>query len=227
MVDDFDGDGDKDIVIGNLGENAQFRASEKEPATLHYKDFDGNGTGDLVFSYYIGGVSYPAASRDDLTEQLPALKKKFLEYHTYATATLDDLFTPQEMEGAGVLKAELLSTVYLENTGSGFQQKSLPAEAQYAPVHAMAVVDANGDGKKDLVLGGNNSWTRIKFGRYTANHGTLLLGDGKGNFSYAPQWKSGLNIRGNVRSMVTVSANNKTQLLFGVNDAAVKTVRIN
>jgi enediyne biosynthesis protein E4 len=226
MAEDLDGDGDKDLVIGNLGENAQFRASEKEPLTLHYKDFDNNGTGDLVFCYYIGGVSYPAASRDDLTDQLPALKKKFLEYHTYATATLNDLFTAQELKDAGVLKAELLSTVYLENTGSGFKRKALPAEAQYAPVYAMTTVDANGDGKKDLVLAGNNTWTRIKFGRYTANHGMLLLNDGKGAFAYTPQWKSGLNIRGNVRSLVAVSAGNKTGLVFGINDAAARTVSL-
>ncbi|HZG24190.1 MAG TPA: VCBS repeat-containing protein, partial [Chitinophagaceae bacterium] len=68
---DFDGDGDQDLVIGNLGLNAQFKAAENEPACIYYKDFDGNGTIDPVFCYYIQGVSYPAFSRDDLTEQLP------------------------------------------------------------------------------------------------------------------------------------------------------------
>ena len=51
--------------------------------TLYYKDFDGNGSIDPLLCYYIGGVSYPAASRDDVTDQLPVLKKKkFLEYKT-------------------------------------------------------------------------------------------------------------------------------------------------
>lgn len=227
LADDFDGDGDQDLVIGNLGWNAQFHASEKEPISLYYKDFDGNGSIDPVFCYYIDGVSYPAASRDDLMDQLPSLKKKFLAYNTYATATIKDVFTPEQLRGAGVLEAQMLSTIYLENNGSkGFTIKKLPTEAQYAPVYAMASLDVNRDGIKDLVLAGNNSWTRIKFGRYDANHGLLLLGDGKGHFTYTPQWKSGLNIRAEVRSLEVVSSANATQLIFGINNGMAKSVKL-
>ena len=72
--------------------------------TLYYKDFDGNGSIDPLLCYYIGGVS-PAASRDDVTDQLPVLKKKFLEYKTYANATINDMFTPDQLKDASVLKA--------------------------------------------------------------------------------------------------------------------------
>ena len=61
-----------------------------------------------------------------------------------------------------MLKAELLKTVYLQNNGAeGFEMKTLPDEAQYAPVHAIAVLDVNSDGNKDLVLAGNEISTRI------------------------------------------------------------------
>jgi len=40
---------------------------------LYYKDFDGNGS--MIPSYYINGVSHPAASKDDLTDQLPGLNE--------------------------------------------------------------------------------------------------------------------------------------------------------
>lgn len=199
---DMDGDGDTDLIVGNCGLNTQFHVNEKEPMTIHYKDFDNNGSVDPVLCYYINGVSYPAASRDDITEQLPGLKKKFLQYKDYANATLHDLFTENELKDAGTLKAETMQTVYLENADSkGFVLHKLPVQAQYAPVYAIAATDANKDGKKDILLAGNNTWTRIKFGRYSANHGVLMLGDGKGNFSYVPQSESGLNIRENVRSM--------------------------
>jgi len=227
FAEDFDGDGDKDLIIGNLGLNAQFKASEKEPICIYYKDFDGNGSIDPVFCYFIDGVSYPAASRDDLMDQLPVLKKKFLEYHTYSTATINDIFTKEQLKDANVIKAEMLETVYLENTGNGFKLRPLPIEVQYAPIYAITSIDANRDGKKDLVLAGNNSWTRIRFGQFTANHGILLTGDGKGNFKYVPQSKSGLNIRGNVRSVETISSKGAgDQLILGINNSAVKTVKL-
>lgn len=227
FAEDFDSDGDKDLIVGNLGLNNQFKASAKEPASIYYKDFDGNGSIDPIFCYYIDGVSYPAASRDDLMDQLPNWNKKFLEYHSYANATIDDLFKPEQLKDANILKAELLSTVYLENNGaSGFNIKSLPNEVQYAPIYAITSIDANGDGKKDLILAGNNSWTRIKFGHFTANHGILLLGDGEGNFKYVPQSQSGLNIRGNVRSLEAISSGTQDQLIFGINNAAAKTIKL-
>ncbi len=213
---DLDGDGQPDLVLGNQGLNNQFQASQQEPLTLYYKDFDNNGSIDPVFCYYINGVSYPAASRDDLTTQLPGLKKKFLEYHDYADATIHDLFDAEQLKDAGPLQANLLNTVWLQNKGeAGFVLHQLPQEAQYGPVYAIVAVDVNKDGHKDLVLGGGNAWTRIRFGRYRAGHGVLLLNDGKGNFTYVPQAASGLSARGDVRSAVEVG---KNTLVFGVND---------
>jgi hypothetical protein len=227
-ADDFDGDGDKDLVIGNVGLNTQFHSDEKKPLQLYYKDFDGNGSIDPVFCYYINGVAYPANSRDDLADQLPVVKKKFLEYHQYATATINDVFTPDQLKDAKVLNVVEQSTVYLQNEGEhGFARKTLPTQAQYAPVYAATSIDVNNDGKKDLLLAGNNSWTRIKFGRYSANHGILLLGDGKGNFSYVPQMNSGLNVRGDVRSMLQIKAGSGVSVFFGMNNAPMISYRVN
>ena len=216
---DMDADGDLDLVIGNCGTNTQFKVSEKEPMTVHYKDFTENETIVPVISYFIQGVSYPAASRDDMVEPMPFLKKNFIEYKTYSTATLTDLFTSEQLEDAKILKAETMKTVYLENQGAkGFVQHELPLEAQYAPVHGIVMEDFNKDGKKDMLMAGGNTWTRIKFGRYAANHGVLLLGDGKNNFKYVPQTQSGLNLKGNIRSLKTINAGKSQKIIAGVND---------
>ena len=225
---DMDADGDMDIVIGNCGLNTQFHVNEKEPMSIYYKDFDNNGSIDPILCYYIGGVSYPAASRDDLTDQLPGLKKKFLEYKQYAVATINDMFSPDQLKDAGILKAETMETVYLENLGAkGFSQHPLPIQAQYAPVHGIVLEDMNNDGKKDMLLAGNNTWTRIKFGRYTANHGVLLLADGRGGFTYIPQTKSGLTIRGNVRSLKPIRTGKAQKIIAGINDGNIVMLSIN
>lgn len=223
---DLDGDNDIDIVLGNCGTNTQFKVIPQEPMTLTYKDFDGNGSLDPVLCYFIKGVSYPAASRDDLTDQLPLLKKKYLEYKEYADATLEQIFTKEQLQDAITLKAETMQSGYLENKGAeGFVWHAFPGEAQVSPVHGIVIDDFNGDGKKDLLLGGNNTWSRIKFGRYTANHGIVLLGDGKGEFAYLPQWQSGLQLRGNLRTLVTVPVQGRSMVLAGFNDAPTQLLK--
>ena len=104
----------------------------------------------------------------------------------------------------------------MQNKGdAGFTPHILPLEAQYGPTYAIAVADINGDGKPDLILAGSNEWTRIRFGRYHANHGTLLLNDGKGNFRYVRQDQSGLHLRNDTRDVLDLG--NK-KLIFGIND---------
>ena len=188
--------------------------------TVYYKDFDGNGSVDPVVCYYIDSLSHPVYSRDDLTEQLPALKKKFIEYKKYAVATINDVFLPEQLKDAGLLKAEIMETVYLENDGDkGFVLHHLPLPAQYSPVYGIIAADVNGDGNKDILLAGNNSWTRIKFGRYQSNHGVVLPGDGKGHFSYLSQPESGLSIRGNVRTLQQIMAGKTPSIIVGINDS--------
>ncbi|HNL40136.1 MAG TPA: VCBS repeat-containing protein, partial [Saprospiraceae bacterium] len=94
---DLDGDGDTDLVGGNLGLNSQLRASDQEPATLVYKDFDGNGSIDPILCFYNQGKSYPFLTRDELLEQITAMRPRFRSYEQYASATLSDIFTAEEL----------------------------------------------------------------------------------------------------------------------------------
>lgn len=218
LAEDFDNDGDLDLVIGNHGLNSQIKATEKQPAEITFKDFDDNGTMDPIMSYYLNGKSYPFPSRDDLLEHLPMLKAKFTNYKSYADAQISDLFSAQQLEGSTTLKAQNLQTIYLENKGKSFIMKALPIQAQFSPVYTLTTADVNADGKKDIILGGNLSTTRIKFGKYDASTGTVLLGNGKGNFQNVPSSRIGLNLKGDVRSMVVVGK----QLIVGVNNEKVR-----
>ena len=219
---DFDKDGDMDLVIGNYGLNSPLKADEKHPMQLYYMDVDGNGSVDPVMTQYEGNKSVPLLFRDDLIGQVPMMKKKFNDYGLYAKATINEILTPGQLASSPVLKTNAFTTVYLENIGKTFVKRELPVEAQYSPVYAIAVSDLNNDGNSDLVMAGNNSMNRIYFGRQDANHGIVLLGDGKGNFRYLSQEKSGLNVSGDVRSILS----DADGLLFGINNAPVKRYRI-
>ncbi|MEJ7682955.1 MAG: FG-GAP-like repeat-containing protein [Segetibacter sp.] len=77
LADDFDNDGDTDIVIGNLGTNTQFKASAKEPLTITYSDFYGNGVINPILCYYNRGTSFPYLSKDEMADQIPLIQKNF------------------------------------------------------------------------------------------------------------------------------------------------------
>ncbi|MEJ1238136.1 VCBS repeat-containing protein [Chryseolinea sp. T2] len=218
---DFDGDGDIDLVAGNTGANNLYNASAKTPVTLVYKDFNNDGQIDPFMNYYIGNKSWPYASRDEALGQVSALRQKFPDYTGYSNATLQEIFTPEQLSGSNQLSAMELRTLYLENTGSKFEVRSLPIEAQFAPVYATAALDADEDGDLDLILAGNESNTRVRIGRSDANYGVLLRNDGKGNFTYVHQRESGFHVRGDVRDIATPKGAGKQQVIFGVTDGKV------
>jgi enediyne biosynthesis protein E4 len=220
--DDLDGDGDVDFIVGNYGLNNQFNVSSSHPATLVYKDFNQDGQVDPFFCYYIGEQSYPYASRDEALGQVNTLRVRFPDYTTYSNATLEKIFTGPELDNATTLKADNLKTLMLENKGGKFEVKELPVEAQFAPVHAVALVDVDSDGDKDVILGGNETMVRVRIGRSDANEGILLLNDGNGNFTYVEQSRSGLNLRGDVRDIEAISSNGKTVLIVGETAMPIK-----
>ncbi|MBL0742830.1 VCBS repeat-containing protein [Chryseolinea lacunae] len=216
LAEDFDGDGRKDLVIGNFGMNNLFKATPARPVKLYAADFDNNGSVDPLMTYFIGSAAYPMPTRDELTDQLPSFKKRFPDYATYTTATVETILNPAELGKARVFEASTFETLYLKNTGNGFIPHALPIQIQFAPVMALAAVDVNGDGKPDLVTGGNLTATRSRFGKATASFGDVFLNDGKGGFSHLDPKTSGLILRGDVRNIVVLENGN---LLFGINNA--------
>ncbi len=221
-AEDLDNDGDLDVVAGNFGLNCQMKPSEREPVTVVYRDFDENEAVDPFVCYYIGGKSYPLVSRDEALNQVFALRRKFTTYQSYAEASLPDLFTPDQLQAATTLSATTFASAVLENKGDGtFSRHELPVEAQFAPVYAMGLVDFDRDGLKDLVLGGNQSYTRIKLAKMDANHGMVFRNAGRCTFTYVPQWQSGLRVKGDVRDIAVIRKGAGTVLLFSRNNDTV------
>ncbi len=221
---DFDGDGDTDYVIGNIGLNSQIKVSAAEPATIYAKDFDNNGTIDAIMCYYIQGISYPFYSRDDLLEQLPFIAKKFPTYESYSKLKITDIFSAEELKDALQLKATYFESCYLENLGNAhFRLIPLPREAQFSPIYSILTGDFNKDGNTDMILAGNFFGTRIKFGEYDGNKGLLLTGDGKGGFTVLNDLESGFHINGEVRDIKDVRlATGNNILVFAINNDSAR-----
>jgi len=186
---------------------------------MYYKDFDNNGSVDPVFCFYIQGKSYPYITRDELLDQMSSMRTRFTDYKSYADATINQVFTEEEMKDAKHMIANCLRTVYFESgAGIKFHEKDLPLQAQYSPIFTITDLDYDKDGKSDLLLCGNINHARLRFGKSDANYGVLMKGDGKGNFEYISQQQSGFHIRGDVRSVIHLN----NILLFGINQEPLK-----
>ena len=212
---DFNKDGKIDFVVGNHGLNSRFKASPVKPVSMIINDFDKNGTAEQVISVYNGDKSYPIVLRHDLVKQLPELKKKYLKYESYKEQTVEDIFTPEQIDKSVRLYAYTLETSLLLNNGDGtFEVKPLPIEAQMSPVFGLLTGDFDQDGKEDILLGGNFYHVKPEVGRYDASHGLYLKGDGKGNFESISVQKSGFYVNGQVRDMELITATDGTEIIL-------------
>lgn len=220
---DFDHDGDLDLIAGNHGLNSQFKASGTEMLELTYADFDKNGSVDPVLTGFIQHKSYPFAGRDEMLDQVYALRKKFTSYAAYANAQLTTLFPQKDLQYAKHLRVNELKTIFIENKDGRFVNHELPNEAQFAPVRAIEVFDFDDDGNLDFILAGNEHAIRIRLGAIDANYGQLFLGNGKNGFRYIPQKNSGLAFTGDVKSLRVVNVNGRQYLLAGINNEKVAT----
>ncbi len=199
---DFDNDGDTDYIIGNIGSNNKFHPSKSKPLYLNANDFDDSGSIDIVLNKIYNGKRVPTRGKECSTEQMPFISKKFDSYEKFASASLDEIYTPEKLNDGINLSANIFESVLLENTGSTFEVKPLPPLAQMAPINGSVVLDVNKDGNLDIVVGGNKFNTEVETQRYDSGSGCILIGDGNGGFT--SKWQSkdtGLNLNKDVRDI--------------------------
>jgi hypothetical protein len=223
IVADINQDGYPDLVGGNHGLNSRFKASVQKPVRMYVSDFDGSGMIKHVVSCYNGDSAYPMALRHDLVGVLPYLKKKYLKYESYKGQQAEDIFTAAQLDKAVKLEAyEFCSCVFINNRRGGFVRKPLPTAVQLSPMYGIAVADVDGDGKTDLLMGGNFYQSKPEAGIYDASYGVLLKGDGTGRFTAVPAQQSSIQIKGAVRDIITLKAGKKKLMLYACNDSEVK-----
>jgi len=107
--------------------------------------------------------------------------------------------------------------------GNGkFEIKPLPTAAQFSSVLGSQIQDFDDDGQLDVLLVGNNYGTELTIGKLDASFGTLLKGNGKGNFSVVPMDQSGLDLKCEPRSLAAIQKGNKLSYLMTNYDGPIK-----
>jgi hypothetical protein len=221
VIADIDADGYPDIVAGNHGLNSRFKCSENKPVSMYISDFDENGSVEQVITCYNGDKAYPMSLRHDLVGVLPYLRKKYLKYESYKEQTIEDIFTKEQLSKAIKLEAKEFRSSVLMNNGKGkFTIKPLPVEAQFSTVYGIEVNDYDGDGKADILLGGNFYQSKPEVGIYDASYGLLLKGDGRGNFTPVNEKQSGILVKGQVRNITEIKAGKNKLTIFAMNNEA-------
>ena len=207
---DLDGDGHMDLVLGNHGLNSRFHASTEKPLTMYVNDFDMNGSVEHIICAFNGDTAYPVAMKDDLVRQIPALGQKYETFKAYSGETIHDIFSEEILQRSVVLRATILESSVLINSGQGlFRMESLPTECQLSPVYAIETGDFDHDGNCDVILGGNMSRAKPETGIYSAGHGLFLKGSGNGDWLAVPADNSGLFTRGDIRDFKIIKINGK------------------
>ena len=228
LANDFDRDGDVDFVVGNIGLNTKFKKNPKQNALRMYvKDIDGNGSVEQILTYNRNDKWFPVATKDELGKQIPSIiNKRFTDYSLYAGKKIEDIFYPEQLEKAEIKEVNTFESVYLENLGSNkYKITPLPILAQTSKIITLFLDDYDGDGIKDVIIGGNFYGPNMYQARYDASYGLILKSDGKGNFKTIIPTKSGLMLEGEIRDIQKIIFNKLPYYLIARNNNSLQTFK--
>jgi len=224
---DLDGDGDLDILAGNIGLNSRLKASEAQPVRMYYNDFDNNGTKEQILSYYLEGREIPFNNFKELKSQIPSIKKQYLFARDFAQADIRDLFGMEKINNSKVFTLDFMESAVFENLGNHrFRTHILPVEMQISTINNFAFDDFNGDGLVDILATGNYYDCNIQMARYDASYGHIAINKGNCEFEYKDI--QGHKIKNQVRRSSWIELADKTQaLVLAKNDDKLEMVKIN
>jgi enediyne biosynthesis protein E4 len=221
---DLNEDGHIDIVAGNTGMNSYFQPTQEKPIGIVAKDFDNNDSVDPVITYFnpVDNNRFMVHNRLVIIDQIPSIKKRFETFTKFATTPFEKVFTDKELKDAFTGKINtLMSVILVSQQGKSFAIQPLPELAQLSVVNDMLMEDVNADGNIDLVLIGNNYAQETLFGRYDASIGTLLLGDGKMNWTNLEATSSGFVVEGDAKYIRSIRTANGKMYVITNNNAAL------
>jgi len=228
ISEDMDRDGDVDFVLGNLGLNYEYKASQEKPFEVFYDDFDNNGIGDLVLAKYEGDKLYPVRERNRSVMQLPLLSEKIPTYREFAQSDVYDIYGKSNLKNALHYQAKMFSSVYVENLGGdSFKFHDLPLHAQLSPICDLMIGDYNGDGHLDILGAGNLFGVEVETVRPDAGNGVYLMGDGEGGFISVDHHLSGFFMPFDAKCLKKFIYQGEEVIIVGNNNNYYQFIKVN
>ena len=214
---DFNGDGQLEFIVGNLGLNYKYHATKEKPFMIYGNDFDENGKYDIVLSFINDEGTFPLRGRQCSSEQIPSIASEFENYDQFAKASLQEVYG-EKLNQSLHYRITDFRTVMMQKKNGVYVLKPLSNESQMSPVFGIGCQDFDKDGNLDIVLGGNLFIAEVETGRADAGKGYFFKGDGKGNFEPIQASECGFTVYGDVRDISV----NKDLIFVANNNAAVQ-----
>jgi hypothetical protein len=217
---DYNGDGHEDYLIGNLGLNMKFKASEEEPFKVYVDDFDENGSNDVYLGQaFNDGNYYPIRGKQCSSEQMPFIKKEFKTYDVFAKTTFEDILGERVDSTTVKNEVYVFETVLLKGQGDGkYDLIKLSTSAQISPVFDAIQID------DQIAIVGNYYNREVETTRSDASNGLLVSFEGNDQ-NVQQMSQLGIDASGDVRAVrklkvkggrefVLVAVNNEALRLF-------------
>ncbi|MDA0345070.1 MAG: VCBS repeat-containing protein [Proteobacteria bacterium] len=219
---DLDGDGDDDYVLGNLGKNNKFKATEEHPFKVYANDFDDNGTNDVVLAKFYKDDYVPVRGRECTSQQMPYVAEKFGDYHSFASSKLLDILPEDKIEQSVKYEIKGFESIILMNENNKLIKQKLPNAAQVSPIKSSIIKDVNNDGISDIIIVGNHYGVEVETTRYDAGYGNVLLGTVEGKYKAIPAKQSGFYVPFDSRSISEITVKGTKKLIIANNNAPLK-----
>ncbi len=170
---DIDGDGDNDILAGNIGKNHKFKTTKDKPFSVYCSDFDENGTFDIVLAKYNQNELVPVRGRQCSSEQMPFIKNKFPNYHSFADANIEEIYGAKLSSSIHYAATEFRSGLWINESGE-FNFIPFPDEAQWSSILDIEVIKDVNIGEYEIIIAGNIFDTEVETTPADAGVGLIL-----------------------------------------------------
>ena len=165
----------EELIIGRLGLNTVLgQPTPEEPVRLYLADVDGNGKADPIVTYVRNGREVTVADKDELTGQLPSLRRNKLSYTDFAQRSFLENVPVGEVEP--VIASSLHHVVQSVSPDNAYAVDTLPRATQITTLNTALQIP------QGILLGGNKLRMLPRIGRQDAAALQLLRPDGTVDF---------------------------------------------